>query len=245
MKQAKGLLMKTNENTASSVYHAALNRAAVIFLSNSEKTFEATMTAGIREFADVFDLDRLSIWRNKPKPDAMHISQIYRWAREEGGTTVATKGLEDATYAQFAPRWEQLLSAGEIINGPARLLPEAEMLKSFGCLSVFVTPIFINHVVWGFALLEDRHNERFFEGDTIDMLRSAAFLCANTVIHADMEREIIDANDFKSAILDALPLSITIFDDNARVIDCNDTLVESLKTTKKYYIEHFGEFSPK
>jgi signal transduction histidine kinase/CheY-like chemotaxis protein/PAS domain-containing protein len=221
-----------------------LNRAAVMFLSQNEKIFEETMTAGVKEIADVFNLDRLSIWRNLNKPDAMHVSQIYRWDREAGGTTEPTKGLEDVTYAQLAPRWEQLFASGESINGPVRLLPEAPMLKSFGCVSAFITPIYINNVVWGFALLEDRHNERFFEADSVEMMRSAILLCANTVIRADMEREITNANEFNRVILDASPLGFTVFDENARVIDCNDIVWKILRTTKKYYIEHFNEFSP-
>jgi signal transduction histidine kinase/CheY-like chemotaxis protein len=167
-----------------------LNRAAVIFLSRNEKEFEDTMTTGIREIADVFSLDRLSIWRHIKKPDAMHVSQIYRWDREAGGTTEPTKGLEDVTYAQLAPRWETIFSSGESINSPVNLLPEAAMLKSFGCLSAFITPIYINNAVWGFALLEDRHSERFFEDDSVEMMRSAILLCANTVISADTESKI-------------------------------------------------------
>ena len=167
-----------------------LNRAAVIFLSRNEKEFEDTMTAGIREIADVFSLDRLSIWRHTKKPDAMHVSQIYRWDREAGGTTEPTKGLEDVTYAQLAPRWETLFTSGESINSPVNLLPEAEMLRSFGCMSAFITPIYINNAVWGFALLEDRHSERFFEDDSVEMMRSGILLCANTVISADTESKI-------------------------------------------------------
>jgi len=223
---------------------AALNRAAIIFISQNEDTFEATMTAGIREIADAFNLDRFSIWRNLFRPDAIHVSQIYRWDRESGGTTMPTKGLEDVTYAQLAPRWEKLLASGETINSPVRFLPETAMLKSFGCVTAFITPLFINNVFWGFALLEDRRNERFFEKDGIDMLRSAAFLCANTVIRADMEREIADANEFNSAILDSSPFCLTVFDENACPIDCNDYNLKTMVTTKKYYLEHFHEFSP-
>jgi len=72
---------------------SAMNRAAVMFLSRNKKTFEASMTAGVREIADAFRLDRLSIWRNLNKPDAVHASQIFRWDRESGGTTVPTEGL--------------------------------------------------------------------------------------------------------------------------------------------------------
>jgi PAS domain S-box-containing protein len=221
-----------------------LNRAAVMFLSQSEKTFEDTMTAGVREIADVFSLDRLSIWRNLNRPDAMHVSQVYRWDGEAGGTTEPTKGLEDVTYAQLAPRWEKLFASGESINSPVKLLPEAAMLKSFGCVSAFITPIYINNAVWGFALLEDRHNERFFEEDSVEMMRSAILLCANTVIRADMEREITNANEFNRAILDASPVGFTVFDENARVIDCNDITLKTFGTTKKYYLEHFYDFSP-
>jgi signal transduction histidine kinase/DNA-binding response OmpR family regulator/PAS domain-containing protein len=223
----------------------ALNRAAVIFLSHSEKMFEDTMTAGVKVIADMFGLDRFSIWRNVIMSDNMHVSQIYRWDRGSGGTTVPTKGLEDVTYAQFAPRWEKLLASGETINSPARLLPEAKMLQSFGCVTAFVAPLFVNTVFWGFALLEDRRNERFFENDSVEMMRSAAFLCANTIIRADMEREIVNANEFARAVFDASPLGLTVFDENARVIDCNDFTLKALGTTKEYYIEHFYEFSPK
>jgi two-component system, sensor histidine kinase and response regulator len=223
---------------------AALNRAAIIFISQNEETFEATMTAGIREIADAFNLDRFSIWRNSLKPDAIHVSQIYRWDRESGGTTKPTKGLGDVTYAQLAPRWEKLLSSGETINGPVRFLPEEAMLKSFGCVTAFITPFFINNNFWGFALLEDRRNERFFEKDDINMLRSAAFLCANTVIRADMEREIAEANEFNGAILEASPFCLTVFDENACPIDCNDYNLKTMETKKKYYLEHFHEFSP-
>ncbi|MCL1959287.1 MAG: response regulator [Spirochaetes bacterium] len=223
---------------------AAMNRAAVMFLSQSKKTFEDTMTVGVREIADAFQLDRLSIWRNLNRSDAMHASQIFRWDRESGGTTVPTKGLEDVTYTQLAPRWEKLFSSGKFINSPVRLLPEAAMLKSFGCVSAFIAPIFINNAVWGFALLEDRHNERYFEDDSIEMIRSAILLCANTVIRADMEREIADANEFNRSILDTSPVGFTVFDENANIIDCSDVTLKTLGTTRKYYQEHFREFSP-
>ncbi|MDR2731037.1 MAG: response regulator [Treponema sp.] len=221
-----------------------LNRAAVMFLSQNEETFEKTMTIGIGEIADMFDLDRFAIWRNIIMPDSLQVSQIYRWDRLSGGTTETTKGLENVTYARLAPRWEKLLASGETINSPVRLLPEAATLQSFGSVSVFVTPIFINNIFWGFALLEDRRNERFFEEDSVDMMRSAAFLCANTVIRADMEREIAYANELTRAILDASPLCFIVFDENARAIDCNDASLKTFGTTKKYHLDHFYEFSP-
>jgi len=223
---------------------AALNKAAIMFLSEKEETFEATMTAGVREIANSLNLDRFALYRNIQKPNALHVSQVYRWDRESGGTTLPTKGLEDIAYAKLAPRWEKLLASGEVINSPVRLLPEEAMLKSFGCVTAFVMPIFISNNFWGFALLEDRRNERFFEHDSIEIIRSAVFLCANTVIRADMEREIVNANEFNRALIEASPIGFTVFDENTNVIDCSDITLKIFETTKEYYIEHFYDFSP-
>jgi len=169
-----------------------LNKMAVTFLSQSRESFEAMMTEGVRLIADMLNLDRVSIWRNIVKPDNLHTSQIYRWDRDAGGTTTTNAALEDVTYKQLAPNWENILSGRNTINGPARLQPEptASMLKSFGVISFFAAPIFINEIFWGFVLFEDRKKERYFEDDLTEIMRSAAFLCANTVIRADMEKEL-------------------------------------------------------
>ena len=181
-----------------------LNDTAVRFLSQSVETFEETMTAGMKRFCDAQDIDRVSVWRNTKTNDELHTSQIYRWDRRSGGTTKPTPGLEDVTYAQLAPRWEGLLAGGEVVNGPVTLLPEAAMLKSFGVVSALVVPVFINKDFWGFVLFEDRENERYFKNDRIDIMRSAAFLCANTVIMNEKnERDRHMTENVKTALLEA------------------------------------------
>jgi signal transduction histidine kinase/DNA-binding response OmpR family regulator/PAS domain-containing protein len=221
-----------------------LNRVAVVFLSQSEESFEDTMTAGVKEIADMFDLDRFSLWRNSTLPDGLYGSQIYRWDRDSGGTTMPTKGLESLSYARHVPTWEKIFAQGEIINSPVRLLPEAALLQSFGVVSAFIVPVFVNNILWGFALLEDRHSERFFDEDSAEIMRSAAFLCANSVIRAEMERKVASANEFTRAVLDASPLNFTVFDENARMIDCNDATLNLFGVTREYYLEHFDELSP-
>jgi signal transduction histidine kinase/DNA-binding response OmpR family regulator/PAS domain-containing protein len=189
-------------------------------------------------------LDRFSIWRNFTRPDGLHGGQIYRWDREAGGTTVPTKGLEDLSYKKNVPRWEKLFVEGGIINSPVRLLPEAPIFQPFGTMSVFIVPVFFNNTFWGLVFFEDHHSERFFDEDSIDMLRSAALLCANTFIHAEMKHNLTGAHEFTRAVLDASPLNFTVIDKDARIIDCNDATLDIFETTKEYYIEHFEELSP-
>ena len=223
-----------------------LNKMAIKFLSQNQESFEAMMSEGVRLIADMEKIDRVSVWRNTKKPDGLYSSQIYRWDKESGGTTIPTPFFEDVAYSNLAPSWEEILSNGKFINGPTNKLPkvEAEMLKSYGVISLFVTPIFINNNFWGFVLFEDRIKKRCFDEDTMEILRSAAFLCANTVMRADMQQNITNIGIFNRATLDAAPIGFTIFDENLRVIDTNLASLDLFGCGKDYYIEHFFEFVP-
>jgi len=170
---------------------AALNRAAILFLSHSKESFEDAMTAGVKEIADVFNLDRFSLLRNYTiSGDFRYGGQIYRWDRKSGGTTSPIKGLESFSPEKYVPEWRNIFTSGGTINGPVRFMPEGEVLLSFGLVSICVTPVFINNAFWGIAFFEDLHSERYFEKDSVEIMRLAAFLCANTVIRADMEKDI-------------------------------------------------------
>jgi len=231
--------LKHRKNMADS-----LNQFAINFLSQRKESFTEMMNSGMEMIAGVVSLDRLSVWRNTLKPDGMHASQIYRWDKKSGGTTNPTPGLEDVAYSNLAPRWEQLLASNGTINGPVREMPEATVLQSFGVVSAFISPVFLNSEFWGFVLFEDRYREREFDEDSAEMMRSVAFLCVNSVIRADMEREISEVNELNRATLSIIPVGFTVFDDKLRLIDCNDTILNIFETTKHYYVTHFVEFSP-
>ena len=225
---------------------SVLNEVAVKFLSQRQKSYEAMMTEGVRLIADMMNLDRVSVWRNIIKSDGMHVSQIYRWDRESGGTTVNTRIFEDVTYSELAPSWENILADDKTINCPVKTLPpqEAEVMKKFGVVSIFVAPIFISNDFWGFVLFEDRVTERYFEDDLTEIMRSAAFLCSNAVIREDMEQKLSNINKFNREMLDAAPIGFTIIDENMQIIDANNAILELFKCDKKYYADNFFELFP-
>ncbi|MCL2264498.1 MAG: response regulator [Treponema sp.] len=221
-----------------------LNRVATIFLSNSTETYENMMSIGVGLIADMADLDRINIWRNFPQEDGLHTSQIYRWNRESGGTAETIPELKDIVYSKIIPHWEKLFLDGETISGPVKLLPDHKLLIEYGLVSVFITPIFIKGDFWGFVLFSDHRNERYFDKDYADMLRSAAFLTTNAVIRAEADREISKANKFYQAILKSAPVGLTVFDENINIKDCNEEMAKICNTTKQCLIDHFFEFSP-
>jgi signal transduction histidine kinase/DNA-binding response OmpR family regulator/PAS domain-containing protein len=228
----------------------SLNEAAKILLLRTGETFEEIMTLGIRQIVDIVDIDRLSVWRNSKKNDKLYASQVYRWYKAAGGTTEVVKEYINASYYDFAPNWEKILSANESINSPVRLLPEYKLLKTFSMVSLFVTPIFINSDFWGFVLYEDHKNDRFFDKETAGMMRSAAFLCASAVIRTNMEREIAHANELTHAITEASPIPYVLFDEELQPIDCNEAAMQMFaspdkqKVLDKYWEELLPEKQP-
>ena len=223
-----------------------LNKMSVIFLSQSGTTFGEMMAAGIRLIADMMDLDRLSVWRNFSTDDGLHTSQVYRWERKSGGTTAPNAEMKDVTLKQMVPGWEKIFADNGMINGPARFMPEREAatLRSFGIVSALASPVYINNSFWGFVLFEDHSSERNFEKDYAELLRSAAFLLANTVIRAEMEQKIANANELNRTMIQAAPFGITIFDEDFNFIDCNDSIVNIYGGSKQQFIHNFNDFSP-
>jgi len=191
-----------------------LTETAIIFLSQREEAFDDTMTHGLKLFCDALNLDSVSVWRNFHGQDELHVSQIYRWDRDSGGTSKPTPGLEDTTYAKIGPRFEQFLAEGKSVNGPAKTLPEAAILESFGIVSVFIEPLIVNNTFWGFALFGDRQDERYFDDESIDVMRSAALLCMNTVVMHEKtqnEKKVNEALERRMEYTNALNRTLEIF----------------------------------
>jgi len=171
-----------------------LNKVSLIFLSGSENKSGDMMAEGVHLIADMAEIDRIILYRNYIESDGIHISQVYRWGRNLGANTDLLELLfADISSLKLMPNWKSLLTEGNSINSPSRLLsaPEADMLKSFGILSVAAIPIHINNAFWGFALFADTKKERSFEDDVFEMLRSAAFLFANAFIRGEAEYDVL------------------------------------------------------
>ena len=221
-----------------------LNKMSAIFLSNTSEKFEKMMTSGVAMIADAVDIDRLNVWRNETKPDGLYASQIYRWDKQSGGTTEPLAELKNISYLNLAPKWEKILPTGESLNGPVRILPDGQLLSKYGTKSAYITPIFLKEIFWGFVIFSDDRREHYFDDGCTETMRSAAFLCANAIIRAEMDIELKTAHRFYQTIIKSSPFGLTIFDENISVIDCNEEILKICDTTKKDYIENFYSYSP-
>jgi hypothetical protein len=211
-------------------YHAkvtgTLNNMAVILLSQKGEEFARTMTNGIGLVAGMMDLDKVTVWRNIMKGDGLYGGQVFRWNRKDGGTTPKAAQFAEIKVSEWTPRWEKVLSAGEVINGPVRLLPEAALLQSFDCVSVFINPIITDKEFLGYVMFEDRSRERVFTDGEAEILQTASLMISSTLTRYEETEKARKAEERIKLMLDATPFGCQIVDNNLIIIDCNEAAVK-------------------
>jgi len=188
-----------------------LNDMAILFLSQTDASFEDKMTAGIDLLAEEVVFNRLSVWRNFTRAGELYTSQIYCWNRDAGGTVPPRPEFVEVLLSKISSDWEGILSGEVVVNGPIRSISDpvtSNILYRYGASSAFISPISLGDDRWGFALFEDDHTEKVFDVRAVETMRSAAYLSANVVMRREMERklefafhEATEANKAKSEFL--------------------------------------------
>ena len=167
---------------------SALNKAAIVFSQNAA-SFDDVMTDGLNIIADAVDLGRVTVWHRIFESGMVYGRQVFRWEKDSGGSTTSFLGLQNVNYTEFAPEWEEIISAGESMNGPVDRLPGGWFLKKFGAVSAFITPIFENGNLWGVVIFDNNHKEIVFSANETDIMQSAAYLCVNTIVREELRLE--------------------------------------------------------
>ena len=190
-----------------------LNETAIKFLSDSRGNFADRMAESIKLIVEAAKLDRMSVWRNFSRPEGLHAEQIYLWSKAAGGSVEPSADFKLVPYSNFSQGCEGKLKRGEVIHGPVCLMQEAPMLQLLKVKSVFVMPVFIDSEFWGFVLFEDLYNERYFDDELVDIMRSTAFLCVNAVIREEMMREIESRDKMLSTVNSAVSVLLAANDE--------------------------------
>ncbi len=223
----------------------ALNNAAITLLMRRDEALVDAMTRGVSLIAEALNIDRVSVSRNTEKSDGLYATQVYRWSKEKEGSLEPLEELRDNPYARQIPRWRDILSAGGCINGLLRHMPEYETLKHFNCRSVLAIPVFNDNRFWGFALYEDRVNDRVFTEDEIEIMRSAGLMLANVVMRDEEAAIIRQASEHAKLMLDATPLGVTLWSRDYRILDCNEALVRLFGlNSREEWADRFLECCP-
>lgn len=166
----------------------ALNKMAITLLTHENDGFADVMSRSIKPFAQALNLNRVAVYRCLS--DSNKVGQTYLWMH---GDTV---GLDEKLLVlpddPPVVRWLDALKKGECIHNRVSDVAEdqAEFLGLFGIKSILFVPIFTHAHFWGVITMENLTDDRYFDEDCIELMRSAAHMCAGAVVRAETEREV-------------------------------------------------------
>ena len=225
------------------IYTKALNKALEIFISENEEDISGVLSNGLQPIAEAAGLDRVIVYclfNNR-------FGQVYRWVKDEGGTSELDAELKILPRHPAILKWTEVCSKGGTVNiHESNMSPdEASFLVPFGVKSMFLAPVLIKGKLWGAAAFQDHEQERVFDDETAEFLVSSARICANAFIRAEMKRDIVAEKDLTRELIDSASIGLVIFDENLKIIDCNNAVVNLFGgDTKQHYIENFYNYSP-
>ena len=168
-----------------------VNLIAAILLQPETDKFEVDVNRCMGMMAEAVGADRVTIWENSTMENELYCTQIYEWL----GNAKSFIGGELTTninYKTELPGWEETLSQGDCIISLTRDLSLKEQIKlqKHGVKSIFVAPVFVRDVFWGYVGFDDCHSDRVFTDNEITILRSGSLFIANAMLRNDMTRNI-------------------------------------------------------
>jgi len=204
-----------DKNERRELYADALNKSLEIFVSYTEKEVDDILSNGLWPIAAAAGLDRIITYRISNK-DAMLCGEQYRWDRIVGGTAPIDPVLRELPVTTAVARWLSMMSNDSCITlkrGDFKE-DEAAFLAPRGVMSILIIPVFTEGKFWGVVTCHDNTKERDFDKDCIAMLRSAARMCASTIIRAEKTRSVeqaVEALKRREDMLDTLNKVSLIF----------------------------------
>jgi signal transduction histidine kinase/DNA-binding response OmpR family regulator len=174
-----------------------VNNAAGLLLSSEADQFEYVMEESMGMMARDLAVEHINIWRNFWKNDLLYYARICSWVADKGLSYNTPGDRLEFSYQESIPRWEDILSGGECINGPLNSLNNGEETQfgNYNICSLLVIPLFLQNAFWGFVSFDDPREKRFFSEDEISILRSGSLLLANALVRNDEIQSLVQARE--------------------------------------------------
>ncbi|MDR0998199.1 MAG: response regulator [Treponema sp.] len=174
-----------------------VNNAAALLLSSEADQFDYVMEQSMGMMARDLDVEHINIWRNFWKGDLLCYTRICSWVVDKGLGYKIPEDMLEFSYQESLPRWEDVLSSGNCVNGPVNSLDSNEKARfgDYDICSLLVIPVFLQNAFWGFVSFDDSHNERIFSDDEVSILRSGSLLLANALVRNDEIQSLVQARE--------------------------------------------------
>ena len=177
-----------------------VNHAASMLLDTGFTEFDDNLYKSMSMMARAVDADRVYIWKNLIVNEELCATQLYEWL-EVSAPPQGNEFITNISYSGTMPDWLEILSSGQYVNGIAREMAASthKFLSATHVLSVFVAPIFVQDVFWGFVGFDDCHDERVFTMNEAAILHSGCLLIGNAFLRHNITLELKAAAEAANA----------------------------------------------
>lgn len=188
----------------------------------TEYDFNAAIKEALQSLGEAVEVDRVYIFENHINPDNGELltSQRFEWANDGVSAQMDNPELQNVPYNEAIPRWHELLSAQQPVNGLVKDFPEQEriILESQNILSILVVPITIEGKFWGFIGFDDCRSERVWTDTEISTLTAVSGSIGVAIMRNRSEHELVEREKFSRAIFDSVQVGIVVIDKKNQVI---------------------------
>ncbi|MCL2387767.1 MAG: PAS domain-containing protein [Defluviitaleaceae bacterium] len=161
---------------------SVVNQAAAMLLAvNSEEGLENAVMQSMEALCFCLGADRMNLHRTVIDEEGASITSLCEWSSELGLRTPQIS-MEQKIPFGVLDGFSEMLLTGKYFNGPVSALPAAEQafLNPYDALkSVVIIPLLYDGQPWGIFSIDDCKDERTFDSEEMDILRSASLMIAS------------------------------------------------------------------
>ena len=205
-------------------YLTALNKINELLIEDKPKVQLQKFAQTIGEAAKA---SRTYIFKNhKDEKGILLLSQVAEYVAESIKPEIDNLLLQNLSYADFIPRWQNTLSKGKIIVGKVVQFPKSErdILEPQDIKAILVIPIIIEQEFWGFIGFDNCVDEREWDTSEQDFLKTAANDLARYIEGNIMGEELREEKEFNENALNNLNDIFSVINLDGKFVRWNNRL---------------------
>ena len=190
-----------------------LNNVSDMLLSTDYDGFDAAMEKAVEFIGRAFDDAMTALCKLESVNGVVSCSVVCEWhlaGMPEPNQNLPVSWLDD-------------LEVGKLthITLSKATEEEAVFMRKYGFLTMLMTPIVKEDIVWGFLGLAFNDYERIFNDIGIRALLGIGNLLASGIMRNQSTGMLYEAHNINSVLLESNPFSSLMVDENINIIDCN------------------------
>lgn len=203
--------------TSNNQFAEVIVKATSNLLSISD--YNESINATLENLGSAADVEQVSIIavNNNKITEIELTNQHWKWSKNDVKTEF-----------EIFPRWDKILSQGEIIAGSVNDFPdsEREILQAENIRSILVIPIQIAGNFRGYIRFDSCQKERQWLDSEKSILQAAADCLGGAFYRHQLQEKLIKSKQFLQLVVDSIPQIIVWKDCNSVFLGCNQKLAE-------------------